>query len=215
MKNEDSKKPGLADQTSETFDSTKASIVQVIKPELTDEAIKERQFLSGMLIQQTDDLAKEAKSRKKKREEEEIILRSGAKISFAQIKQTITAIRQPYVAAFPNSNPFYKEIYRLNGWTNLDPNSYIKPPIVADWTIELIYNRIGKDIFPVLSVLNPALPNGIRLHKCFQFLTTEARIKFEQYRDEAIEVMRTCSDWYEFRQKMYIEYGITYQVRIS
>lgn len=182
-----------------------------IKPELSEEAIHERAFLTGLFKQQADEIAKEAQKRKKRREDELIELRSGEKISISSIKSIITAIRQVYEAVFPNDIPFYKHIYRLNGWTHLDPNKFVKPAIVGTWTIEMLYARLGKDIFPALSALNPALPSGIRLHKCFQFLTAEGRKKLEQYRDETIKLMEKCDDWNNFRQKLFEEYGVPYQ----
>lgn len=182
-----------------------------VKPELTEEAKQERAFLTGLLIKQTDNLAEEAAKRRKRIEEREIELCSGKTISIAQIKSIITAIRQAYDAVFPNNNPYYKEIYRLNGWSHLDPNEYIKPAIVGKWTIEMLYNRLGKDVFPALSALNPALPNGIRLHKCFQFLTDEGRKKLEDVRDETIKLMQRCQTWHEFRMLLCKECGVPYQ----
>jgi len=185
-----------------------------VKPELSEEAKQERLFLSGMLIQQTEDLVKEAQKRKAKREAETIELRSGVKISLAEINSVVTAMRQPYEPKFPNEVPFYKEMYRLKNWTHLDPNDYIKPPIVAKWTLEIIYGRFTKDVLPALETLNPAFSNGIRLHKHFQFLTQEAQEKLIEFRDDAIRVMKTCSSWYEFRKKLHAEYGVPYQIDI-
>jgi hypothetical protein len=124
----------------------------------------------------------------------------------------VTAIRQAYVPLLPNDCPFYRQVYRLNGWSHLDPDEYVKPAIVGDWTIELLYNRMGKGVFPALDVLNPALPNGMRLHKCHQFVTPEGRKQLEQFRKEAIEVMEKCTTWNEFRRLMYKEHGVPYGI---
>jgi hypothetical protein len=64
----DLKKSNLDGQEEQAKPQEQAKEVKP-KPELSEEAIRERQFLSGMLIQQTDDLV----------EEQEIVLRSGAK----------------------------------------------------------------------------------------------------------------------------------------
>lgn len=184
------------------------------KPTLSEDAIRERELLAGMLIHQTEEQTREAVERKKKRDEEEIELRSGEKISVALINNFVTALRQPYDPVFPNSIPFYKEIFRLNGWDHLNPSDFIKPAIVGNWTVEILYSRLGKDVFPAISVLNPALSNGIRIHKCFQFLTEGGRAKFIRFRDEAIELMKKCSGWIEFRRLLFQEHGVPYQANI-
>ncbi len=181
------------------------------KPELSEEAIQERMLLEGLLIHQTEVSVREAVERRKRIEQEEIELRSGEKISIAQVRSIITASRQAYDAVFPNDVDFYKEIYRLNGWKHLDPKEYIKPPMVGTWTIEMLYNRLGKDVFPALSALNPAFPNGIRLHKCFQFLTDDGRKHLIDFRDESIRLMKKCTTWNGFREMLFEECGVPYQ----
>lgn len=182
--------------------------------EISKEAEQERLFLSDLLIQQAEDIAEEALRRKKKREEEIIELHSGAKFTIKQISELLTAQLQHYSPKFPNSSPFFSEIYRLNEWKDLDPTDYYKPPIVAAWINEIIYGRFTKEVLPALQVLNPASPFGIRMYKHFQFLNEEGQLKLEQFRDEAIEVMKTCTTWYEFRKKLHAKYGVTYQVKM-
>jgi hypothetical protein len=179
--------------------------------EISKEAQEERLLLSGMLLQQTEDLVEKAQRRRKKKQEESIELLSGAKISIAEINAFLSANMQPYSPRFPNNIPFFSEIFRLNGWKHLDPKTFVKPPVVATWINEIIYSRFSKDMPPALRILNPALPNGIRLHKHFQFLTEEGQMKLDQYRDEAIRLMKTCTTWYEFRQKLFQEHAVPYQ----
>ncbi|RDV11852.1 hypothetical protein DXT99_23390 [Pontibacter diazotrophicus] len=182
--------------------------------EISEEAKQERLLLRGMLLQQPDDLVKESLLRKQKREEEVIELLGGHKISISEINAAITATLQPYVPMFPNSVPFFSEIYRLNGWKGKNPNDYMKPTVVASWINEVIYGRFTKDVLPALRILNPASPFGIRVHKHFQYLTEEGQEKLIQYRDEAIAVMQTCSTWYEFRKKLFSVHGVPYQISL-
>src|SRR5689334_12610293 len=111
--------------------------------EISQEALEDRLLLSGLLIERTDELAKEALKRKKKREEEEIELHSGVKISIQQINDFVTARRQPYSPKFPNEIPFFKEMYRLLKWDDKDPNKYTKPSKVGGFINELIYYRFN------------------------------------------------------------------------
>ena len=180
--------------------------------EISDEALEERLLLSGFLVKRTDELTKEAERRKKEREEEQFELLSGKKISIKQIKDFVTAIRQPYTPQFPNSVPFFKEMYKLLGWSDKDPNEYIKPTIVGNYLNELIYDRFDRDVLPALQVL--AMPDGIRIAKFFQFLNEEGLVKLQQYRDEAIALMKECNTWYEFRKKYGENYHLTVQKRM-
>lgn len=182
------------------------------KPELTEEAKEERALLAGMLIQQTDDRAELELQRKKRREEEIFELRSGAKISLAELDAVVSANRQPYEPKFPRTIPFFREIYRLNGWTVSNADKYTKPGIVGRWIREIIYGRFGKEVLPALEVLNPYLSNGLRLHKLFQFLTPQAQEKLIHFRDQAIALMKTCATWDEFRKKLFAEYKVPYQL---
>ena len=49
----------------------------------------------------------------------------------------------------------------------------------------------------------------IRLHKHYQYLTEEGLSMAIKYRDEAIDVMKTCKTWHEFRLEM-TKHGVPY-----
>lgn len=181
------------------------------KIEISKEAEHERKFLSEMLIQKTEDLVEEAKHRKRKREEEKFELRSGTIISIAELKEIITANLQPYKPQFPNTQPFFSEIYRLNEWNDKNPTDYVKPPIVGLWINEIIYSRYSREVLPTLRVLNPSLPSGFRKFKHFQFLTEEGQNKLNQFRDEAISLMKESKTWAEFRRKLLTKHEVPYQ----
>ncbi|QJB29933.1 hypothetical protein HF329_00855 [Chitinophaga oryzae] len=190
----------------------KSSLTEKEISKISEEAIQERNLLSDLLVRGADELVKEALQRKKKREEEEIELRSGVKISIKQINDFVTANRQPYTPMFPNSVPFFVEMYRLLGWHDKNPHEYTKPAIVGDYINQLIYDRFNRDVRPALQVL--AMPGGVRLHKFFQFLTPEGQKKLEMFRDEAIGLMKECATWHEFRVKYGKKYGLPVQERM-
>lgn len=180
--------------------------------EISQEEKLERSLLSGLLLQQTDKLSRQRLEQKKQRDHEAIELLGGGTTSLGALKALIAAKRQPYEPRFPRSIPFFSEIYRLNGWHHLDPAYYIKPDEVGVWINELIYNRFSQEVLPSLRMFNPKRTGGGRLYKHFQFLNAEGQAELEQYRDEAIVLMQTCSTWYEFRAKLFAVHGVPYQV---
>jgi len=184
---------------------------QNTKATVSEEALQERQLLSGLLIQGADALA-EAEARKRRRQMQEIELLSGKKITINEIQQMVTALRQPYVPMFGNELDFFREMYRLLEWTNKDPNQFTKPAIVGEYINQLLYARFHKDVQPTLQAL--AVPGGIRRDKFFQYLTPEGKQRLEQFRDEAIAMMKNSKTWYEFRVKYGQQYGLPVQKRM-
>jgi hypothetical protein len=178
--------------------------------EISPEQKIERSLLSGMLLQQTKDLVREKLERKKQRDQESIELIGGNSITLGSLKNLLVEKRQPYEPRFPKSIPFFSEIFRLNGWHDLDPTEYIKPKEVGAWVNELIYNRFSQAVLPTIRRLNPKKATG-RAYKHFQFLTAEGQTELEQYRDEAIALMKTCTTWHEFRAMLFKVHGVTYQ----
>jgi hypothetical protein len=185
---------------------------QIKQNEISKEAQAERQFLTGLLIEQTEELTKKAQQRKQERANEEFELRSGVKISIQKIQDFVTANTQPYEPKFPNDIPFFKEMFRLLSWTDKNPNDFTKPAVVGSFINEIIYQRFHRDVLPALQVM--AMPGGVRMHKFFQFLTPEGQTKLEEYRDDAIRVMKTCTSWYEFRLKYAKEFNLPVQLKL-
>jgi hypothetical protein len=177
--------------------------------EISKEALEERHLLEGLLLQRTERQAAEDQELRRRRYEEEFELWSGKKISLKQLDDVISAARQPYEAVFPNTIPFFKEMYRLLGWSDRNPNSFSKPGIVGRYIKELIYARFHGDVLPVLRTL--AMPGGVRQAKFFQFLNEVGKEKLIQFRDDVIEVMKECSSWDEFRFKYGRRHGLPVQ----
>jgi hypothetical protein len=182
--------------------------------EITPERLLEIGSITSLIIRQAEDDAKEQARRKEKKDAEIIELLGGDRITFGALSALVSPKRSPYKPLFPNTEDFWREIFRINGWHDQDPTQYAKPRIVGKWVCELIYDRYIKEVLPAVRQYNPMICNGFRLHKHFQFLTSEAKAMLIQYRDEAIALMRQCATWTEFRQKYLLKYGIGYQTSI-
>lgn len=103
----------------------------------------------------------------------------------------------------------------MNGWTIPARGITEKPHVIAQYTNEIIYQRFSKEVLPMLQHLNPYCAMGFRMHKHFQWLTPEARVYLLRFIDEAIAVMRTCTNWYEFRIKYGKQFGLSFQLKMK
>lgn len=190
----------------------KSSTVATQKTKEVSEQSREQQLrLAGMLILGADELAQQAREQKRKREQEVVELHSGFTITIGEINAIVSGRHSAYLPMFPNNIPFFSEIARLSE-VKFDPTEYIKPAFVGEIVCEVIYGRFDKSILPALRALNPAYTNGIRPQKLYHYLTVEGLALLEQYRDEAIDVMKSCSTIYEFRKKLFQQYGVPYQI---
>jgi P63C domain-containing protein len=75
-----------------------------------------------------------------------------------------------WVRTFPQE--FYKEIFRLKGWT-FDPDSSRRPILMANITIDLVYRRLAPGVLAKLKELSPKDEHGRRKHKLFQWLSED------------------------------------------
>jgi hypothetical protein len=182
--------------------------------EITPEKKQERDELSSLLLQQTEEQSRVRVEKRKQRDQEVIELVGGGTTTFGELTRLVVAKRQPYEPRFPYAIPFFSEIFRLHGWSHLDYKVYAKPKLVATWIKELIYDRFSPEVYKALRKLNPKRTGGGRANKYFQYLTPEGLLELEQYRDEAVALMQTCSTAHEFRMKMHKAYGVPYQLSI-
>src|ERR1035437_5991421 len=142
-------------------------------------------------------------------------LRSGIEFSIKGINDLISEIARPYFPMFPNSKPFFKLMYKLNRWDNLNPNDFIKPPCVALWIKQYVYARFSKEVLPTLMQKdNPLVDGYIKKYKLFQFLNDEGLLLLEGYIQDAINVMETASSWYDFELKYTAIYRLSVQLKI-
>jgi len=181
------------------------------RQEISEEALQARELLSNLLVRSTDDIAR-TDELKRQRDNEVIELLNGKKITLQQIRDIVLSSRQPYESKFGREIDFFPEMYRLLGWTDKNPHAYSKPGVVGDYINQLLYARFAPDVRPALQAL--AVPGGVRIDKFFQYLTAEGMQMLEQFRDEAIAMMKLCTTWYEFRVKYGQRYGLSVQSRM-
>ncbi|AEV98133.1 hypothetical protein A4D02_33630 [Niastella koreensis] len=179
--------------------------------EISEEALQARQLLGDLLVRSTNDIAR-ADELKRQRNNEVIELLNGKKITLQQIRDIVLSSRQPYESKFGRDIDFFPQMYRLLGWTDKDPHAYSKPGVVGDYINQILYARFAPDVRPALQAL--AVPGGVRMDKFFQYLTAEGMQMLEQFRDEAIAMMKQCTTWYEFRVKYGQRYGLSVQSRM-
>ncbi len=117
-----------------------------------------------------------------------------------------------YKAIF--TQEYYQEIYRLNGW-NYKGTISQKPWKVGKYTNEIIYYRFSTEVLPFLRIMNPFIMPGVRRFKHHQFLTPGCRIELSKFISQAVEVMKKCNDWNEFRIKYCEKYNVPYQLKFS
>ncbi|MBN1184217.1 MAG: hypothetical protein JXB49_18150 [Bacteroidales bacterium] len=179
-------------------------------PKISEDRIGLQQLILQLTEQKTENRFSDVNL---DRENEKIKLISGKEITIAEVKKTIAEAAGPYFPIFKNETEYYSEIFRLNNWKEEDPKQYYKPPIVGKYTNEIIYQRFSNGILPMLQHLNPYIGNRWnREYRHFQWLTEEGKEKVEIFISEAVKIMKTCDNWYEFRVKYYKEYGIPFQM---
>jgi P63C domain len=103
---------------------------------------------------------------------------------------------QPYVKTFPPD--FYKEIYRLHGWTY--------PPVqnrhnsnLGKLTNDLVYDRLAPGVRDKLHELTPRNPSGRLKQKLFQRLTPHfGHPKLREHLGAVVMAMKMSEDWKGF-----------------
>ncbi len=149
------------------------------------------------------------------RDIEQFELRSGRLTSLKNERDVIQNIVGRYNPMFPNSIPFFSLMYKLNGWNHLDPNSFNKPPICANWIKQYIYGRFDSAVLPtLLKMENPILYGHVKKYKLFQFLNDNGLLLLELFINEAIYVMMDSKNWYDFELKYSSKYDLSVQLKL-
>ena len=124
------------------------------------------------------------------------------KILDAYLSKNLSA----WAKRFPDE--FYKEIFRLNGWV-YDPMSVKRPSCVANWTTNIVYDRLAPGIVEELEKKNPTNDKGIRKHKHHQFLTNDiGHPALAQHLYAVIGLMRTQQTWENFKRLLNRAYPV-------
>lgn len=141
-------------------------------------------------------------------------LESGVEFTIKEVKGLISDLAREYIPMFTNDKPFFKLMYKLSGWDHLDPNEFIKPPVVAIYIKRYIYARFNQEILPtLLAKENPLISGYIKKYKLFQFLNDKGIELLEGYIQDAIKVMETSKDWYDFELKYTKLYDLSVQLK--
>lgn len=187
--------------------------------EISQEALEQRRLLEAFLLDKKEELIKERNKRQKKFEEDVIELRGGQKISRLKIRKFVQSLPRIYSAVFPNENPFFTHMFRLHPrLAGHDPKEYYKPYLAGKLLKKLTYERFNtefsQEVLSTLVVL--AMPDGVRLFKCHEFLTPDGLIEFKRFRDEANEMMKDFKDgqWYDFMKEYSAKYKQVFQPRL-
>jgi hypothetical protein len=102
----------------------------------------------------------------------------------------------PYIKTFPPD--FYKEIYRLRGWT-YPPRGNRHNSNLGKLTNDLVYDRLAPGVRDELHRLTPRRPSGRLKHKLFQRLTPEfGHPKLREHLGATVMAMKLSDDWVPF-----------------
>lgn len=181
--------------------------------QLIDKKVDESQ-LKLRLLQSPEEKILERGSDKTLDRKNEIELLSGKIINIDAEREALSKIIANAIKDYSPRVPqeYYRQIFRLNNWDIPEGKISEKPSIVGTFTNQIIYDRFNKAVLPELKRLNPYVRFGIRNFKHFQLLTDEGRVLYDKYIKDAIEVMKECKEWYEFRIKHSAKFGISFQL---
>lgn len=102
---------------------------------------------------------------------------------------------------FPDE--FYREIFRLKGWSYSQLVAGQKPPIIGKYTNDIVYARLAPYILDELQARNPPTPKGYRKHKHHQWLSED--VGHPALRDHlmgVIALMKASSNWATFKRAL-------------
>lgn len=111
---------------------------------------------------------------------------------------------------------FYTPLLRLLNLPG-DPSSFTdrRNRKIADFKNQVIWGRFEKEQMDTLRRKNKYGGYYIRRHWYYQGLNDNGILKLQQFIGEATDLMNDCTDYYEFRKRIYKEYGVPYQIQIS
>lgn len=176
----------------------------------------DRYELPQLLISLTEEkVNKKGTDEQLERRHQIIELMSGKLVDLTKLTDLLNAAPGTYEPMFQNAKPFFKLMYKLNGWNHLNPNDFIKPPCVSLWIKKYVYARFGSDVLPsLLGRENPILFGYVRRYKLFQYFNESGRILLEEVIDQMIEVMKVSKDWYDFELRYTKLYRLPVQLKL-
>lgn len=117
-----------------------------------------------------------------------------------------------YEAIF--TQDYYQEMFRLNNW-KYEGVIAEKPWQAGRYTKQIIYFRFSQEVLPLLQIINPFIITGYRQYKHHQYLTVGSRIELSKFIAQAVDLMKQCTDWNEFRIKYCAMYNVPYQLKLT
>lgn len=103
---------------------------------------------------------------------------------------------------------YYKEIYRLYGWHNLDPYKPKKPQYVGTFTNKYVWDFFPEDVMSEIRKVNPVVfKKGGRRNRIHQHLTEEIGIKqLDSHLSRLITTMKLSEDLDSFHKNFAISF---------
>ncbi|MEM7511086.1 MAG: P63C domain-containing protein [Bacteroidota bacterium] len=189
--------------------------IQVTNQNTRVDKLEKKEELKQLLLLTEEKLTERFSDKNLDRHNEKsriISLNNGKQVDIYQIEKFVKKQLNEYEKMFPVE--WYAEIFRLKQITTSKPDEYIKPRIIGVYTNELIYHRFPKGVLQQLRIFNPYTGTRFRSFKHHQFLTEEGRSKVAKFIEESLEIMKTCDDWQEFRDKYFNECQVEFQLDV-
>lgn len=121
------------------------------------------------------------------------------------LKAYISEELLPWTKRFPDE--FYKEMFRLNGWT-FNPASVKRPSVIGHWTNSLVYDQLPKGVKEELQANTPKDDKGRRKHKFHQLLTHDiGNPHLEKQLVSVITLMNVSANWRAFKSLFARKFG--------
>ena len=106
---------------------------------------------------------------------------------------------RPWGKTFPAE--FYKQIYRLNGWSYTESSG--RPGVIGHWTNNIIYKRLAPGVWEELKRLTPKTPSGSYKNKLFQRLTEDVgHPKLREHMSAVLMLMKYSPHWRVFMDRL-------------
>lgn len=124
------------------------------------------------------------------------------------LKQYISEELLPWQQRFPHE--FYKQIFRLNGWSYTIENLKLKPSVVGKWTNKYIYKQLPNGVLEELKKLTPKDDTGKSKEHLHRRLTEDVgHPNLNNQIVSVITIMKLSKNWKDFNKKFENIYGQT------
>jgi len=116
------------------------------------------------------------------------------------LEEFIAKELQPWTKTFPDE--FYEHLFRLRGW-QYKPLSTSRPGAVAQYTVNLVYERLAPGVIDELKNRAAKGENGKRKHRLHQHLTADiGHPKLKELISNVLVLQRVNDNWDDFIKMM-------------